>query len=306
MKTGERDKVFGTLFGLAVGDALGAPVEGIPRQELREKYGEIRDMMGGGWLNLKPGEFTDDTELTLIIANSIRNAGGVDIDHIARCLVKWMESQPKDIGGQTFQALEAIKRGVPARDAGRVVWQESGGWLAGNGCVMRTAPIGLYLRRASFDRRALVSKAVAGITHGDPRCLDATALTDHTIAFLTVQGSLTFEDVLTWVRGMNLSLAKRVEAINETSVEELSTGGFVLDTVQTALWFLFRSRSFEEGLINAVSLGHDADTTGAVTGAFLGAKFGFNAIPKRWVDKIANFDEIESAALFLFENAPDY
>ncbi len=304
MEVGERDRVFGCIFGLAVGDALGAPLEGIPREEVRQKYGKIKEMIGGGWLNLRPGEFTDDTELALIITKAIQQAGGIDLNEIANGLIMWMKTQPKDIGGQTYQAIEALMRGVPPEEAGRTVWKESGGWLAGNSCIMRTPPIGLYLRRASFERRTEASKAVASITHGDPRCLDSASLIDHTIAFLSLGDDISFDDVFTWARGMNPAVAKRIESIPTTELEELQTGGFVLDTLQTAFWFLFNSQSFEEALIEAVSLGHDADTTGAVTGALLGAKLGINSIPKRWLDKLTRYDEVEESAKFLFECAP--
>lgn len=301
---GERERVFGCLFGLAVGDALGAPVEGMPREEVRKKFGRVTEMMGGGWLNLKPGEVTDDTELALQIAKSIADEGQVDLEAIARNLVAWLKGKPKDVGGQTYQALQAIIHGVPPHEAGRLVWEQSGKWLAGNGCVMRTAPIGLFLRRASFEERGKASRLVAGITHGDPRCLDSCALIDHIIAFLATEGNISFGEIITWARGMQFSLARRIESIPRAKMDELSTGEFVLDTVQSAIWFLVNSQSFEDGLIDAVSLGQDADTTGAVTGALLGAKFGFDAIPRRWLDALHCYDEIERYASYLYENAP--
>ena len=168
---------------------------------------------------------------------------------------------------------------------------------------MRSAPIGLFLRRENFETRADASRKVAGITHGDPRCLDSVVLFDHAIAFLSVEGELSFNDVLRWASGMNQALLTRIEAIPRLKMEELCTGGFVLDTLQSAFWFLFHADSFEDGLIDAVSLGHDADTTGAVTGALLGAKFGFSSIPTRWLSKLSRLKEVESAAKFLFEKA---
>jgi len=303
VKEKERDRVYGCLFGLAVGDALGAPIEGLPREEVRARFGRVTDMMGGGWLKLAPGEVTDDTELALAIVRAIQKCGCVDPEEIAQAFIDWFKSDPKDIGGQTYGAIQALLAGVSPCEAGRRVWEESGGWLAGNGCLMRSAPIGLFLRRADFERRADASRKVAGITHGDPRCLDSVVLFDHAVAFLSVEGELHFEDVRRWASGMNPALLKRIEAIPRLEMEELSTGAFVLDTLESAFWFLFHADSFEEGLIDAVSLGQDADTTGAVTGALLGAKFGLSSIPSRWISKLTVLKEIENAAKFLFEKA---
>jgi len=303
MPASERDRVFGCLFGLAVGDALGAPIEGYPREEVRQRYGKITDMMGGGWLKLEPGQFTDDTEMALAIVEAIEETRCIDLEAIARAFLKWKKTAV-NIGGQTFMALSALERGISPEEAGTVVWRESGSWLAGNGCIMRTAPIGLYLRWATFEERGEASRKVASITHGDPRCLDACALLDHIIAHLAIGEEVPLELIKQWARGMHPSVATRVKDLEKVEMESLSTGGFVLDTLQAGVWFLLNAHSFKEGLVDAVSLGQDADTTGAVTGALLGSKFGVNSIPGGWLDKLKDKDKLNYACTFLYEQAP--
>lgn len=297
----EKSRVFGCLFGLAVGDALGAPLEGIPREEIASRFGYVTEMLGGGWLNLKPGEFTDDTEMALRVAEALAKSGSVNIETIAAEFVDWVRQGPRDIGGQTHAAIRALQQGVPPSEAGRKVWEEDGSWLAGNGAVMRTAPIGLFCRNEDFETRAQHSRGVAAITHGDPRCQEAAALIDHAVASLACGYPVTHRELMNWARARNEALSQRVSAIPHLQREELRTGGFVLDTTQTALWHLLNAESYEDGVTSAVNLGHDADTTGAVTGALLGAKFGLEAIPQRWLNTLAQYQRIETAAEFLYE-----
>lgn len=296
----EKDRVFGCLFGLAVGDALGAPLEGLPREEIASRFGQVTEMQGGGWLHLKPGEFTDDTEMALRVAEALAKAGRVDLDTIAAEFMDWLKSQPKDVGGQTHAAIRALQEGVPPTEAGRKVWEDGGSWLAGNGAVMRTAPIGLFCRNESFETRANHSRQVAAITHGDPRCQEAAALIDHAVANLSCGYPVRHRDLLNWARARSEPLRQRVDEIPRLEWEQLRTGGFVLDTTQTALWHLMKAESFKEGLISAVNLGHDADTTGAVTGALLGARFGMGSIPQRWLHPLSQYERIERAAQFLY------
>jgi len=297
----EKDRVFGCLFGLAIGDALGAPLEGIPRQEIAQRFGQVSDMQGGGWLDLKPGEFTDDTEMALRVAEALAKSRRVDLDAIAAEFIDWVRTNPKDIGGQTHAAIVALQQGVPPSEAGRKVWEEGGSWLAGNGAVMRTAPIGLFCRNLEFEMRTRCSCQVAAITHGDPRCQASAALIDHAVASLACDYPVRHRDLLNWARARNEPLRLRIEELPRLGREELRTGGFVLDTTQTALWHLLNAESYEEGVISAINLGHDADTTGAVTGALLGTKFGLASIPQRWLNRLMQYGRIERAAQFLYE-----
>ncbi len=143
-----QDRYHGVLLGLACGDALGGPVEFKSRDEVAELHpGGLRDFVGGGWLSLDPGEITDDTQMTLAIARSLAETGTLDMNDIARRFLDWYESDPKDIGLTTRAALVALKKGVSWEESGKRVSGYASGNAAGNGAVMRCAPVALRFRR---------------------------------------------------------------------------------------------------------------------------------------------------------------
>jgi ADP-ribosyl-[dinitrogen reductase] hydrolase len=277
----------GSLFGLAIGDALGATNEFKTRESIQEN---IRDLVGGGWLRLKAGEVTDDTEMTLCILEAYAN--GYTLEHVAQNFLTWLQSKPKDIGNLTRTALSELKRGVSPRESGRVAWETMRQSGAGNGAVMRSAPTAL-LRAADREVRLIETIEIARITHYDQRAIEAaiwlnamiaaylTGANDQSawlaateelhLARLEQQWQTPDDDVLNWV-----------EQARELEITELNTSGYALATVQVAAWVLMHSDNFEDGLILAINQGGDADTIGAVTGALLGAKFGISSIPKRW------------------------
>src|SRR4051794_19782753 len=159
----------GCLLGLAVGDALGGPVEFMNTEAILKRYGKpVREMVGGGWLKLKPGETTDDTAMARILAESIIQNNGVETIEIARRYVDWMNSNPPDIGNITRLALRAFLTGLTVPQAALGAHRQTGGKSAGNGTIMRCAPIAL---RYADDERRLIdgSRDEALITHFDPQ-----------------------------------------------------------------------------------------------------------------------------------------
>lgn len=280
----------GCLIGLAVGDALGAPLEFMTGAEIAGKYGPVREFKGGGWLALAPGEYTDDTQMMLCIARSIVAQGGFDPADVAQRFVAWLNSDPKDVGNTTRLAIELLKAGTPWREAGERACVERGRMGAGNGSVMRCAPIALLDYR---DQRRLIEDSWDSslITHGDARaCWGAVAL------------NLLIARLLTDAReGLVEAVAPRIEhrevreallAAPRLAIDELRPSGFVVDTLQTALRCFLGAGSFEEALVSAVNLGGDADTVGAVCGAMAGAHFGLGGIPERWQMGLHGGEEI--------------
>ena len=120
-----RDRYRGCMLGLAVGDALGAPLEFLERDEIAERYGTVREMIGGGWLQTEPGEWTDDTQMALAIARSVVRSGAVEPADIATLFVEWFNSHPKDVGNTTTRALQHLVDGVPWKEAGARTLQKS-------------------------------------------------------------------------------------------------------------------------------------------------------------------------------------
>ncbi len=145
-----QDHARGCLLGLACGDALGGPLEFMDEREIQRAYGTVRDFIGGGWLSLRPGETTDDTAMALDLTRSLAVSGRVDPDDIVSRWVRWMQSNPKDIGSATREALGYIADGVSWQDAGALVDQKADvfGGALGNGSIMRCAPVAVLLRGA--------------------------------------------------------------------------------------------------------------------------------------------------------------
>lgn len=293
------DRYAGCLLGLACGDALGGPVEFVSREEIDRRYPRgLRTFVGGGWLNLAPGEITDDTQMTLALAQSLAGCDDLDMDDVAARFLGWYRSMPKDIGGTTRAALGLLESGVPWNMAGERVAQ--GGRAAGNGTVMRCAPVGLRfwgdrerLRRASID--------TARITHADSRCTWGAVAVNQAIAWLLDDGPIEglIEAAMDGVDDSEVRTCIR-NAVGRRR-GDVRSGGFVLDTIGAAFWCLLRNESLEEAIVAAVGLGEDADTTAAVTGALAGTHFGSGQIPGSWLGLLRPRAELEALATKLLQ-----
>lgn len=297
------DKFRGTLVGLAVGDALGAPLEFMSAAEIRRQHGTVRDMLGGGWLRLQPGRYTDDTEMALCIAESLDELGQFNAEDIAQRFVAWADSDPKDIGVSTRAAIRYLREGVPVFEAARRAWEDSGRTSAGNGSVMRCAPVALF---DCFNPQALVADSIASskITHWDERCFDGCALVNHLISLLVRdETSDLLADARQFLAGRSPHLREATEKLRTLSHADLRPTGYVVDTVQAALWCLTHSESLEDALVTCVNLGGDADTTGAVCGALAGAQYGMDAIPTRWLDALHGKQHLIGLASALYRLA---
>ncbi|MEY4531278.1 MAG: hypothetical protein RLZZ156_1999 [Deinococcota bacterium] len=289
----------GCLLGLAIGDALGATNEFKTRDSIQEN---VRDLIGGGWLHLKAGEITDDTEMTLCILEAYAN--GYTLEAVAQNFLTWLNAKPKDIGNLTRTALGELKRGISPRESGRIAWEIMRQSGVGNGAVMRSAPTAI-LRSSDREVRMIETIEIARITHFDQRAIEAALWLNAMIAAYLSGAS----DQSAWHLAREELLLARVEqhwetpeddvlvwveGARELEITQLDTSGYALATVQVAAWVLMHSENFEEGLILAINQGGDADTIGAVTGALLGAKFGLSNIPKRWRDGLLIYAKLET------------
>lgn len=292
-----RGNFVGCLVGLAIGDALGAPLEFMPRAEIAATYGEVRDFLGGGWLNLDPGEYTDDTQLALAITRSIIARGTVDPPDIAAEFVAWLRSGPKDAGYITRTAIRYHEQGHPWAEVGERVARELAGRAAGNGSLTRCAPLGLF-HAARAEALLRDGRLVSELTHANPLSVWSAIAADLAIGEL--------------LHGRREGLTGRVAArIPEAAVREvlcaaphlarqaIRSGGFVLETLGAALWALENHDGFEEVVIAAINLGDDADGVGAVAGALAGAREGIAAIPERWLVQLQGADQLAELALGL-------
>lgn len=305
----EHDRARGVLLGLACGDALGRPLEFMSPAQIEHEYGTVREMLGHGTHGQPAGTVTDDTELALCIARSLAERGGFDGNDIADRFSEWYESDPFDIGLMTADALREYGRGTAWRDAGREVWhQRAEGSNAGNGSVMRCAPHAIAF---ADDRDTLVdvSRQSSAITHYDPRCTYGCALLNDTIAGFLAGDGTPFETALARIEDDapdELVEALRVvpELIDES---QLATSGYVVTTLQTALYDALTAETAEDAIVTAVNRGGDADTIGAVAGAVAGARFGASDLPERWLETLDCRDELEllAQALATTDSAAD-
>ncbi len=284
------DQVKGCIFGLAVGDALGATTEMMNPEGIKRQYGVHMDIIGGGWLHLEPGQVTDDTEMALALANSIIEAQGYDLQAAARRYVEWYNSRPSDMGTTTRTALQKLKRGMSPVSSGVPAP------AAANGSAMRCAPIGVVYWNDA-QKRAHFSREDSAMTHANPLCISACVLVNELIAKALSGASL----LEMQAAGMALPINGEITSTLSQKSPVQSPSGYIIDTLRAVFYALFHHDSFERILISIVNLGGDADTTGAIVGAIAGAYYGFDAIPKRWVDKIIRKRDLENAAKSLYE-----
>jgi ADP-ribosyl-[dinitrogen reductase] hydrolase len=292
----------GCLLGLAVGDALGGPVEFMTRQAILTKYGKpLREMVGGGWLKLKPGETTDDTAMARALAESIVLKGHVETADVASHYLRWMQSNPPDIGNITRAALRGFRAGLMVPNAALGAHRQLKGKSAGNGTIMRCPPVAL---RYAYDERRLIdlSRDEALITHFDPLAWTSSVALNMLIA-RALHGKALGEAIKDVAYRLHRipKAAREVAEVLETARGDvdgrlLPTTGYVLDTLRLVLWALLGHTSFEEALVAAVNQGGDADTQGAVVGALGGALYGYEAIPARWLDALVGRDELLALA----------
>ncbi len=258
----------GALFGVAVGDALGATTEFMKPAQIRERFGVHKEITGGGWLKLAPGQVTDDTEMSLCIARAIADRGGWELSAIAERFARWFSGNPADVGA-------TCRRGIREYLETRRLETPPNEWDAGNGAAMRMAPVALYtLGSERFLSRCAVEQA--RLTHNHP-------LSD---AACVAVGMLIQRGILGSPRSGLLAAAEDLAAAHPEFLFEGYDGeatGFVADTLRTVFSAFFSTDGFEECLVRTVNRGDDADTTGAIAGAIAGARYGFAAIPRRWV-----------------------
>lgn len=256
------------FLGLAVGDALGATAEFMTPSEIRAKFGVHRKIVGGGWLHLKPGQVTDDTEMSLCIARALARVGEWDLKGIADNLGTWLKGRPRDVGDTCRSGI----RGYMLQGRLEVPYSE---WHAGNGAVMRMAPVALFTL-GDDSLLARTAKEQARLTHNHPLS-DAACIAVGRMIHRALLGA-SREDL----EDAAVELARRHPSFEYRDYKGNATG-YVADTLRTVLHSFFATDGFEECLVETVNRGGDADTTGAIAGMIAGAWYGLDAIPRAWL-----------------------
>ncbi|HID73668.1 MAG TPA: ADP-ribosylglycohydrolase family protein, partial [Thermoplasmata archaeon] len=262
------DRFSGALLGVAVGDMVGAPYEGMTRYEMWERHGKV----SGPLIPM----VTDDTEMTLAVARSVCRMGRVVPADLAAEFVRWFQLRPATVGRTTFIALQLLEEGVPWDEAGPRTAEMLGGHVTGNGPLMRCAPVALY---AANDPHllAVCSEDVTMLTHAGRTCVDATFALCTCLAAILLDGR---EEALASLDGRLVGRDRRVVRAVGRGVAGRFPGGrlpLVISTLQTAIAALATTSTFVDAVLLAVNRGGDTDTNGSVTGALAGAAYGRTA-----------------------------
>jgi ADP-ribosyl-[dinitrogen reductase] hydrolase len=270
-----RERIAGVAVGAAIGDALGMPLEFGPPRPADQL---VREMLPG---RIPAGTFTDDTEMALALAESLLTYRPLNPKDLAQRFVTWIESHPSDVGIHTASVLRRITSGEPWEIAVATEQAHNPG-SAGNGSLMRCWPVALAWWN-DLDRLLADSILQSQVTHPHPECNAGSAFVNATIFHLfhglepeaAIAHALDDADVPGALRTV-------IEAAPSKNRHNLPNSGWIRHTLESAVWGLLTTDTFEDAVVNVVNLGNDADTAGAVVGALAGATYGLNAIPQRW------------------------
>ena len=305
-----QQKTIAALWGVAVGDALGVPVEFKSREYLRNN--PVTDMTGYGTHQQPAGTFSDDSSMTYCLAESL--AVHYNPDDIARNFIKWYHNgywtaygNVFDNGIATREALNRIINGETALLAGG--FEENSN---GNGSLMRILPLVFYLLDKPIEQRYLVTKEVSSITHMHVRSVISC------FYYLEFARCLMFgkekseayrglKDTVTAFlinRNINPDEIKRFDRLLKADIFELhesdiQSSGYVLHTLEAAMWCILTEENYKDAVLKAVNLGDDTDTTAAVTGGLACLIYGCDGIPPLWLNKLARFNDIRNLGIRL-------
>lgn len=300
------------LFGVAVGDALGVPVEFKSRAEISRQ--PVTDMTGHGTHNKPAGTFSDDSSLTLCLAEAI--ASGFSLDATAQNFIKWLcdkywtaDNHVFDVGMTTHRAIERLITGTAPEHAGDFEEESNG-----NGSLMRILPLLVYICDKPIGERYKLIKQVSSITHGHIRSVIACFYyLEFVLGLLNGEDKFDIyhrlqKDVAGYLRSININpdeiklfdrlLIDRVDMIPE---HQIWSSGYVLHTLEASIWCLLNTGNYKDAVLKAVNLGHDTDTTAAVTGGVAGLLYGYKSIPENWLNQLARRADIDDLAVRMFK-----
>lgn len=291
------------LLGVAIGDALGVPVEFKPRFYFQEN--PIIDMQEFGVHDQLKGTWSDDTSLTLCLAESIKE--GLNLDKLAQKFIAWKNDNywtargwVFDIGIGTRMAIERLQEGIAPELAGGTNETENG-----NGSLMRILPLIIFSKDLEIDERFEWTRKVSSLTHGHIRSIMACFYYLE-FAKKIMEGIEKFKaykelqtEVLDYFESRNIDVQeidqfKRLlhEDISLIDEVDIKSSGYVMHTLEASIWCLLTSSNYSEAVLKAVNLGSDTDTTAAVTGGLAVLVYGTNDIPKEWIEVLARREEL--------------
>lgn len=304
-----KNNILNGIFGVAVGDALGVPVEFESRETLRDH--PVVDMRSFGTFHLPAGTWSDDTSMTLCLMDSLSK--GLDYNDIMEKFLSWIQTGAYtpfevafDIGTGTSKAVRRFARGTSALECGGITERDNG-----NGSLMRILPILFYLTPiygadiTKHEEAMTIIHQVSALTHAHKRSLIACGIYISVASMILESGSLQ--------TGIDLGVSKALDYyqnhdafakelhhyhrlreadFSQLPVTEIRSSGYVVDTLEAAIWCLLNTASYKDCVLKAVNLGEDTDTVAAVAGGLAGLHYGVESIPEEWLSVIAKRDFI--------------
>lgn len=304
-----REAVTGAILGFVVGDALGVPAEFMERNELTAN--PVTGMRSGGAHGQPAGTWSDDTSMTLCTMDSLEQAD-INYDDLMHRFSQWLwdaantaHNEVFDVGGTTKAAIFKFLKKVPALECG-----ERQDYCCGNGSLMRILPTALYLMGTCGsctldDHSAEIIHNTSICTHAHPRCQMACGIYCSVVFHLFCANSLTqgikegVDSALEYYQGQPAfaDVYQEFESLRQIEswpMEQICSSGYVLHTLQAALWCLLTTKNYKDCVLKAVNLGEDTDTTAAVAGGLAGLWYKEEAIPTDWADTTIQYREIKA------------
>ena len=304
--------IHSALFGVAIGDALGVPVEFRNREYLKEN--PVTDMLGYGTHNQPAGTWSDDSSLTFCLAETLSE--GYNLKNLSEKFVHWYESgywtphgEVFDVGNATSRAIHRLEQGMNPLLAGGADESDNG-----NGSLMRILPLVFYVKDMPIEQRFKCVNDVSSLTHRHIRSVLGCFIYIE-FALQLLEGADKFEafdktkDMVNQFLNSNAICSEseinkyhrvllnpigefEIKPVYEYDECEIASSGYVVHSLEAAIWCLFKENNYEATVLKAVNLGSDTDTTAAIAGGLAGLLYGFEAIPQKWIDQLARKDDI--------------
>ena len=302
------DLLKGTIYGQAIGDALGLGTEFMTDEDMAWNYPNgithysdiIQDRHRKRW---SIGDWTDDTDMMLCIANAIVKDKRVCYTSIAKNFKEWADDKPMGIGEHTYKVLTFADYVEKPFEASKMIWEMSRRKSAANGGLMRTSIVGLLPNNVEEW-----SANICRLTHYDPRCVGSCVIVSQLIHSLVYDKEpINYDQMIEIANKYDERIKEFIDfAFNNNDIKKLGlqdrdSMGYTLKTLAAGLWVYWHAQTFEEGLLAVVRAGGDADTNAAVACAILGAKFGFHTIPSEYVDGLIYLEQLDKVIEGLIE-----
>jgi ADP-ribosyl-[dinitrogen reductase] hydrolase len=293
------ENYLGGFVGLAVGDALGAPVE----FQKRGSYGLVTDFQKGGPFNLEKGMWTDDTILSLILSESLNRYKTFNAEDIMNQFYRWWKDGYMSPTGICFDIGRTTEKAMNRFQKENVIYAGNEADPPSNGAIMRLLPISLFFS-SSLKTSQEHSIDMTRLTHGPLECVEASVILNYIL--LMILDGKSKSEIFKFTH-LEYAFKTRIKNLltNEflkKSYEEVSGIGNAYETLESAMHIFYHANNFYDGLIKAVNIGDDTDTVGAVYGQMAGAYFGLQSIPTQFTEQLYNIAKIKKEAEALWQN----